>query len=617
MYICLEMDDELVEELFSSATSGDLTRIQEFARLRMIQVESLVNSQKQTLLHIAAGYGRSKLAIYLISKGANVNSIDIEGQSPLHNACCHGHYTTSRKLIEAGADVNLTDNQGWSPLHFAVARKGNAEKISQIYWNVIELLLDYGADPYLKSLSGRNCIDRIKDGEARRLIRQKYLLNLLNDTDLPDEDREPIIDKYMSIKDFFKIVKVGDDELETLRRFVTPNLLQSRLRNCDNITPLHRAAGYNHLETAQLFIRSGAKVNATDNLGRIPLHNAAQYGHVEMIELLISERSDINKQDLIGYTPLHVAASNRTFTACLKLIELGAKINSKCLVGKIPYDLAECDDVREVLKPDSLRHRLEVVPSTFDEAVYIDIQVEGTQFEQNTVHYSSHNDNLMLDSSSSERLFRNTQHTIKKIMLNENDPRYQMIEKRMSETIMNHTSDSGGNYSDYDIISIEHIRHEKVWSKYRLMCQRLEIEYGVGTKNEKLLFHGSNFIDNIQSSGFDERYAQRNGMFGAGIYFAKHSSKSNQYVFGWGQGCQEHTDKSCYKCERKMIYAQVALGRSLISKEAMPDCAHAPPGYSSVTGLPESTENLIYPEYVIYSGDQAYPSYVITYRIKP
>lgn len=64
-----------------------------------------------------------------------------------------------------------------------------------------------------------------------------------------------------------------------------------------------------------------------------------------------------------------------------------------------------------------------------------------------------------------------------------------------------------------------------------------------------------------------------------------------------------------------MIYAQVALGRSLISKEAMPNNAHAPPGHDSVTGLPNQ-DNLNYPEYVIYHGEQAYPLFMIRYKLK-
>ena len=67
-----------------------------------------------------------------------------------------------------------------------------------------------------------------------------------------------------------------------------------------------------------------------------------------------------------------------------------------------------------------------------------------------------------------------------------------------------------------------------------------------------MLFHGSPFINAIVQKGFDERHAYIGGMFGAGIYFAEHSSKSNQYIYGigGGTGCPLHKDRSCYICHR-------------------------------------------------------------------
>ena len=42
--------------------------------------------------------------------------------------------------------------------------------------------------------------------------------------------------------------------------------------------------------------------------------------------------------------------------------------------------------------------------------------------------------------------------------------------------------------------------------------------------------------------------------------------------------------------------------------------AHAPPGHHSVMGRP-SQGGLVFPEYVVYRGEQAYPEYLITYQI--
>jgi len=106
------------------------------------------------------------------------------------------------------------------------------------------------------------------------------------------------------------------------------------------------------------------------------------------------------------------------------------------------------------------------------------------------------------------------------------------------------------------------------------------------------------------------------GMFGAGIYFAENSSKSNQYVYGigGGTGCPAHKDKSCYTCHRQMILCRVTLGKSFLVFSAI-KMAHAPPGHHSVTGRP-SVGGLAYAEYVVYRGEQAYPEYLITYQIQ-
>ena len=123
----------------------------------------------------------------------------------------------------------------------------------------------------------------------------------------------------------------------------------------------------------------------------------------------------------------------------------------------------------------------------------------------------------------------------------------------------------------------------------------------------------------IAQKGFDERHAYIGGMFGAGIYFAEHSSKSNQYVYGigGGTGCPQHKDRSCYSCHRsasllpnpanpgpcrQLLLCRVALGKSFLQFSAM-KMAHAPPGHHSVVGRP-SVGGLSFPEYVIYRGEQ-------------
>lgn len=196
------------------------------------------------------------------------------------------------------------------------------------------------------------------------------------------------------------------------------------------------------------------------------------------------------------------------------------------------------------------------------------------------------------------------------------DREFKVVEDEMQTSIREHKDGgaSGGVFTRYNVIKIQRISNRKLWDRY--LHRRREIcEENHVYSNERMLFHGSPFINAIIQKGFDERHAYIGGMFGAGIYFAENSSKSNQYVYGigGGTGCPQHKDRSCYSCRRQMLLCRVALGKSFFQFSAL-KMAHAPPGHHSIVGRP-SGGGLSYPEYVVYRGEQAIPEYLITYQI--
>ena len=66
---------------------------------------------------------------------------------------------------------------------------------------------------------------------------------------------------------------------------------------------------------------------------------------------------------------------------------------------------------------------------------------------------------------------------------------------------------------------IQKIRNKRLWDRYS--HRRKEVaEENHGHDNERLLFHGSPFINAIVHKGFDERHAYIGGMFGAGRFYA-------------------------------------------------------------------------------------------------
>jgi len=137
------------------------------------------------------------------------------------------------------------------------------------------------------------------------------------------------------------------------------------------------------------------------------------------------------------------------------------------------------------------------------------------------------------------------------------DKEYLAVAEEMQGTVREHRDNgtSGGIFTRYNIVRIQKVQNRKLWERYSHRRHEVAEENG-NQPNERMLFHGSPFIHAIVQKGFDERHAYIGGMFGAGIYFAEHSSKSNQYVYGMGggTGCPPHKDRSCYLCHRLVHY---------------------------------------------------------------
>lgn len=65
------------------------------------------------------------------------------------------------------------------------------------------------------------------------------------------------------------------------------------------------------------------------------------------------------------------------------------------------------------------------------------------------------------------------------------------------------------------IFQIQKIQNRKLWDRYIHRKREVSLENG-NQANERMLFHGSPFINAIVQKGFDERHAYIGGMFGAG-----------------------------------------------------------------------------------------------------
>lgn len=121
---------------------------------------------KSTLLHIAAGFGFSKICELLLDYGeeTNINSLNAFRATPLQLACRQGHMQISQLLVRSGGNVNNQDCDGNTALHLAVI-SGNSALVS---W-----LLTRSPDVTIRNNSG-NTAEECGGGEMTKAF-EKYL----------------------------------------------------------------------------------------------------------------------------------------------------------------------------------------------------------------------------------------------------------------------------------------------------------------------------------------------------------------------------------------------------------------------------------------------------------
>ncbi|CAH1642139.1 unnamed protein product [Spodoptera littoralis] len=517
------------------------------------------DGRRSTPLHLAAGYNRARAVRLLLQRGADVHAKDKGGLVPLHNACSYGHYEVTELLVRAGADVNATDLWAFTPLHEAAskARLEVFEYRGHCLLEACRLAEPARVKKQLTAVSGhQHQVSGAKvnacDGRgssalavaARRDSAAACRLLLACGADTTADAMYPQPDDACANAAALRLLeaaRTGDVENARTILDARPRLVNCRDVDGRHSTPLHFAAG-----------------------GLVPLHNACSYGHYELTELLVSAGAGVNAADLWRFTPLHEAAAKG------KADIHGADPTRRNRDGLTPLQLVRAGDSDTA---DALR----------GDAALLDAAKRGdlararwypqTIGRKDLVWYGGTTLVEVAPGAEGECA----------------DSEYSIVEREMQGTVRAHRDHAGGSFTHYNVVRIQKLVNGRLWERYQ--HRRREVLEEAGAHNERMLFHGSPFINAIVQKGFDERHAYIGGMFGAGIYFAEHSSKSNQ----------------------QMLLCRVTLGRAFQLMSAM-KMAHAPPGHHSVAGRP-SQGGLCFPEYVVYRGEQAYPEYLITYQI--
>lgn len=272
-------------------------------------------------------------------------------------------------LLGHGALIEIAGNDGITPMHCAV-QSGKVE--------ILQILMDKLKERYKgntrKSQRYVDCNERHPIHWAAVEGKVKMVRLLKDDIGLTDRFGWTALHLAAIYEHKHLLRYITQDHAERM------NTGDSRLR-----TPLHLAVEHDLVDTVQMLIQAGAKVNTAAEDGSSPLHVAAKQKQNKVLEMLLQkgankeatdregrtpfylsvEGGEIETIDLLkdgavvkiaakdGRTPLHVAVSRGQdgLGVAKMLLEAGADVNTKAKDGATALHIAaQCGSLVEILK---------------------------------------------------------------------------------------------------------------------------------------------------------------------------------------------------------------------------------------------------------------------------
>jgi quinoprotein dehydrogenase-associated probable ABC transporter substrate-binding protein len=212
---------------------------------------------------------QTRVGYLLEKKHADVNGMDLQGETPLHHALVQRSPEMVKFLIAHGADVNERDRDGWTPIMTA-AYCDDAEDV--------KLLAAHGADPNALSNQKLTAL-----GVAAQYGRDKAALALIEAGADPGRP-------------------VGDG----------------------GYTPLMLASANDAQDLVRALLQKGADVNARNGGGITALMMATANGRLEMIDLLVKAGANVKAQTDHGDTALSIAREKGDQKIIARLTQPGA-----------------------------------------------------------------------------------------------------------------------------------------------------------------------------------------------------------------------------------------------------------------------------------------------------
>jgi ankyrin repeat protein len=268
------------------------------------------------MLHYAAQWNLNRVIPIIIKNGVSVEDANATGETPLFMAIKTDSPSTIRALVENSANLNARDTQGNSALHAAIR------------WNAVNAassLIFYGADINAHALNGNTPLhDAVMLGMSdieTILIKEGANLEARNiDGNTPL--MEAVRSGFASSVD--KLASNGSDPAT---------------RNIRGDTPLHIAVGMERFDLVNLLLRKEASIHARNTRDRTPFQISLSISSRMVSALLTGDR--ITSSDDMGNSALHIALQEKASADILRtIISQGARINAVDNNGRTALRLA-------------------------------------------------------------------------------------------------------------------------------------------------------------------------------------------------------------------------------------------------------------------------------------
>ncbi|XP_075406952.1 transient receptor potential cation channel subfamily A member 1 [Tenrec ecaudatus] len=298
--------------LHMAVQSGDLEMIK-MCLDNGAQIELMENG-KCTALHFAATQGATEIVKLMLASYSGdsdiVNAVDGNQETLLHRASLFDHHELAEYLISVGADINSIDGEGRSPLLLATASAS---------WNIVNLLLSKGAHVDIKDYLGRNFLHlTVQQSHGLKNLQPEFMQMKHIKELVMDEDNNGCTPLHYACRQGVPV------SVNNLLHFNVSINSKSK----DKKSPLHFAASYGRINTCQRLLQDISDMrllNEGDLHGMTPLHLAAKNGHEKVVHLLL-KKGALFLSDHYGWTALH-HASMGGYTQTMKVI---LNTNLKC-----------------------------------------------------------------------------------------------------------------------------------------------------------------------------------------------------------------------------------------------------------------------------------------------